>query len=68
MSTLDKTGHSDNVFYKVTVTQGQAMHVTDPLRDGYTLCGLRWWFECDHGADYCKKCQRILFLRTKDIE
>jgi hypothetical protein len=49
------------LFSKVTVTPGKATHVTDPRRPRYTLCGLRWYFNCDHGTGhYCVKCQRAL--------
>jgi hypothetical protein len=46
---------------KVTVRIGGATHVTDPNRSAYTLCGRRWWFECNIGTDYyCEPCQIAL--------
>jgi hypothetical protein len=46
---------------KVTVRIGGATHVTHPNRSGYTLCGRRWWFECNIGTDYyCETCQIAL--------
>jgi hypothetical protein len=51
---------ADN-FRKVTITAGQATHVTNPEREDHTLCGRRWWFQCHIGTDhYCRTCQRIL--------
>jgi len=45
------------------------MHVKDPEREGYTLCGQRWWFECEHGDLYCKSCQCYLAKRlNKETE
>ncbi len=44
--------------HKVTCSAGKSTHVTSPTRDGYTLCGRRWWFECNQGTDwYCVICQ-----------
>ena len=46
---------------KVTVRIGGATHVTDPDRSAYTLCGRRWWFECNIGTGYyCETCQIAL--------
>jgi hypothetical protein len=46
---------------KVTVVKGGATHVTDPARTGRTLCGIRWWFNCDLGTEhYCQNCQASL--------
>jgi hypothetical protein len=45
---------------KATCYQGGPMHVKHPHRYGWTLCGLRWWFQCDHGERYCRNCQRVV--------
>ncbi len=45
---------------KATCSQGGPMHVQHPDREGRTLCGVRWWFNCDHGEAYCQRCQQIL--------
>jgi hypothetical protein len=46
---------------KVTVWAGGATHVTSPWYDGATLCGRRWWFECNLGTyHYCRLCQAKL--------
>lgn len=46
---------------KVSVTKGKATHVASPWVEGFTLCGLRWWFDVQLGGDhYCQRCQAKL--------
>ena len=58
--TLDRPCSVSDLGNKVSTKQGGAMHIEHAGRDGYTLCGVRWWFECNLGDMYCRRCQRIL--------
>lgn len=52
------TGIQYEDLHKVTVRINGATHVASPWLVGFTLCGLKWWYQCDLGSDYyCRRCQ-----------
>jgi len=57
----------NTLYFKVGVTIGGAMHVSDPLnrKGDYSLCGRAYFFLNGHGHKYCAECQRVLAKRRQ---
>jgi hypothetical protein len=46
-------------FSKVSRVRDGRMHLTFRMRNT-TLCGIGWYYGCDHGETYCRHCQAAL--------